>query len=263
MAEVENESGMVPQQPATVLDRRAFLGAAGGVALGAALAHPVLAQTPGAAGTPATAAYPSFPALAEKPLPPALLATTGISRRTHEEHYKLYQGYVRKSNEIMAKLAAATRDPAAANQTFSEIRELKVELTFALGGVKNHELYFEILGGRSGTPGAALAREINRAFGSVAAWRADLKATGLAGRGWAWTAWDHDLGRLMNYIGDAQNTYPVWNAVPIIGLDVYEHAYYLDFGTRRGDYIDAFFENLNWTAVEARLRGISISRTAG
>ena len=65
------------------------------------------------------------------------------------------------------------------------------------------------------------------------AWRADLKATGLAGRGWAWTAYDWDEGRLFNYIGDAQNTFPIWNATPLVALDVYEHAYFLDYQTDR------------------------------
>ena len=64
-------------------------------------------------------------------------------------------------------------------------------------------------------------------------WRADLKATGMAGRGWAWTAYDWDEGRLFNYVGDAQNTFPIWNATPLVALDVYEHAYFLDYQTDR------------------------------
>jgi Fe-Mn family superoxide dismutase len=199
-----------------------------------------------------TKPYPRLPALAEKPLKASTLATEGISRKTHEEHFKLYQGYVRKSNELFLRLAAVTRDPAEANQIYSQIREIKVELSFALGGVKNHELYFDILGGAGTRPSGRLLDQINRDFTSPAAWAADLKATGLAARGWVWTAYDHDLKRLVNYIGDTQNTYPLWNATPIIGLDVYEHAYYLDFSTRRGDYIDAFLRNLDWNAVATR-----------
>jgi len=175
----------------------------------------------------------------------------GISARTMTEHYKLYQGYVNKYNEIMSKLEAAER--ASANQVFSDLRSLKVDLTFAIGGVKNHELYFGHLGGRGGDPPAELRRLLEQHFGSVEVWRADLKATGMASRGWAWTAWDRDWGYLFNYAGDAQNTFPVWNAVPIIALDVYEHAYYLDYGVARASYIDAFFKNLDWDAVGANL----------
>ena len=69
---------------------------------------------------------------------------------------------------------------------------------------------------------------------------ADLRATGMAGRGWAWTAYDWDEGRLFNYVGDAQNTFPVWNATPLVALDVYEHAYFLDYRTDRAAYIEAF-----------------------
>ena len=71
----------------------------------------------------------------------------------------------------------------------------------------------------------------------------------MAGRGWAWTAYDWDEGRLFNYIGDAQNTFPIWNATPLVALDVYEHAYFLDYQTDRASYIDAFFENLDWATV--------------
>ena len=71
----------------------------------------------------------------------------------------------------------------------------------------------------------------------------------MAGRGWAWTAFDWDEGRLFNYIGDAQNTFPVWNATPLVALDVYEHAYFLDYQTDRAAYIEAFLRNLDWGVV--------------
>jgi Fe-Mn family superoxide dismutase len=129
------------------------------------------------------------------------------------------------------------------------VRGLKVELSFAVGGIKNHEIYFEHLGGDGGDPGGLFGQLVERDFGSAAAWAEDLKATGMAGRGWAWTAYDWDEGRLFNYIGDAQNTYPIWNATPLVALDVYEHAYFMDFQTDRASYIDAFFNNLDWATV--------------
>src|SRR5437764_5442573 len=169
--------------------------------------------------------------------------------RAAEAIYRLYEGYVAKRNEILAKLAGV--DLAAANQTYSEFRELKVELTFAIGGIKNHELYFDHLGGGGGDPKGRFADLVARDFGSVDAWRADLKATGIAGRGWAWTAYDWDERRLFNYIGDAQNTFPVWNATPLVALDVYEHAYFLDYQTDRASYIEAFLNNLDWGVVNS------------
>jgi superoxide dismutase, Fe-Mn family len=175
----------------------------------------------------------------------------GISARTMTEHYKLYQGYVNKYNEILGKIEAADR--GSANQIFSDVRALKVDFSFAVGGVKNHELYFGHLGGKGGEPPAEIKRQLEKDFGSVEKWMADLKATGIASRGWAWTAWDRDWGYLFNYAGDAQNTYPVWNAVPVVGLDVYEHAYYIDFGAARAGYIDVFFKNLEWSAIGQNL----------
>ncbi len=185
--------------------------------------------------------------IAPRELKPALLEMDGISRQSVEAHYQLYTGYVNKRNEILAKLAEIEIE--GANQVYSEIRSLKVDLTFAIGGVKNHEVYFEHLGGGGGNPDGAIAALIERDFGSIDSWRADLKATGMAGRGWAWTAYDWDEQRLFNYLGDAQNTFPIWNAAPLVALDVYEHAYFLDYRTDRGSYIDAFFNNLDWSVV--------------
>src|SRR3954467_11474849 len=167
----------------------------------------------------------TYEQITARELKPAVLELDGISRETVEAHYKLYQGYVNKRNEILSKLAGV--DAAPANQVYSEIRALKVELTFAIGGIKNHEIYFEHLGGGGGDPSGPVGDLIQRDFGSFQDWRTDLKATGMAGRGWAWTAYDWDEGRLFNYVGDAQNTYPIWNATPLVALDVYEHAYFL------------------------------------
>jgi Fe-Mn family superoxide dismutase len=185
--------------------------------------------------------------IAPRALKPALLELDGISRAAVEAHYKLYEGYVSKRNEILGRLSSADTD--AANQVFSDVRALKVDLSFAIGGIKNHEVYFEHLGGSGGDPTGPVAGLLDRDFGSIAAWRADLKATGMAARGWAWTAYDWDEGRLFNYIGDAQNTFPVWNATPLVALDVYEHAYFLDYQTDRASYIDVFLANLDWDVV--------------
>ncbi|HSC74508.1 MAG TPA: Fe-Mn family superoxide dismutase [Gaiellaceae bacterium] len=194
----------------------------------------------------ATLAF-KFEEIAPRQLKPELYELDGISRATIESHYKLYEGYVNKRNEILGKLDGV--DTASANQVYSDIRALKVDLTFAIGGIKNHEIYFEHLGGGGGDPDGMIGDLIARDFGSAQNWRTDLRATGMAGRGWAWTAYDWDEGRLFNYVGDAQNTFPIWNATPLIALDVYEHAYFLDYRTDRASYIDAFFDNLDWSTI--------------
>jgi Fe-Mn family superoxide dismutase len=181
--------------------------------------------------------------------------SVGISRRTHEEHFKLYQGYANKTNEIRKRLAELDKDPSKANQVYSEIRALKVDYTFAYGGFINHTIYFDILGG-NGEPSGEALKMIERDFGSFDAFQQDLKASGMGGRGWVWLAYDHEEKTLFNYIGDAQNTYPMWNCTPILALDVYEHAYYLDFGTARAQYIDAFLKVIDWDAVNRRLQTV-------
>jgi superoxide dismutase, Fe-Mn family len=197
-----------------------------------------------------------FEEITARDLKPALYQLDGISRETIEAHYRLYEGYVSKRNEILTQLSGV--DLASANQVYSELRALKTDLTFAVGGIKNHEIYFEHLGGDGGDPDGAFARLVQRDFGSVDAWREDLRATGMAARGWAWTAYDWDEGRLFNYLGDAQNTFPVWNATPLVALDVYEHAYFLDYRTDRASYIEAFFNNLDWTVVNAWMSGYQV-----
>ena len=189
----------------------------------------------------------NFVEIRPRDLRPALLELDGISRTSIEAHYRLYQGYVAKRNEILGRLSDA--DLSTANQVYSDLRSLKVDLTFAIGGIKNHEVYFSHLGGGGGDPDGAMGALVERDFGSADAWRADLIASGMAARGWAWTAYDWDEGRIFNYVGDAQNTFPVWNATPLVALDVYEHAYFLDYQTDRATYIDAFFDNLDWATV--------------
>lgn len=181
---------------------------------------------------------------------PKIYEMKGISKRTVEEHLKLYTGYVNKYNEINDALAKLTDDDyGKANQSYSLIRELKVELSFAYGGIVNHEVYFTHLGGTGGSPTGDLLKQITKDFGSFEEYKKDMKATGIAARGWVWTAWNHSEKRLFNYLGDAQNTFPVWGATPIVAMDTYEHAYFIDFGSARAGYIDAFFENMNWDVV--------------
>lgn len=186
----------------------------------------------------------------------SIRALEGISEKTMTEHYKLYQGYVKKANEILEKLK--TVDKSTANQTYSDLRELKLEFSFAVGGVKNHEVYFGHLGGNGAEPQGALAEMIKRDFGSFESWKEDMKQTGLAARGWVWLAFDYKTKKLFNYLGDAQNTYPVWDCTPLVALDTYEHAYWIDYGTARAAYIDAFFKNLNWTLIEERAARLDV-----
>ncbi|MEQ1821381.1 MAG: Fe-Mn family superoxide dismutase [Fimbriimonadaceae bacterium] len=173
----------------------------------------------------------------------------GISRKTHDEHLKLWQGYANKTNQIRTALAAMTVDPATANQIYSEMRVLKVDYTFAYEGFINHNIYFETMGGEGGPATGKIGELINASYGSFENWAKEWKATGIAGRGWVYLAYDHDEKRVFNYIGDAQNSFPIWNHTLVLAMDVYEHAYYLDFQTARAKYIDAYMQCIDWAAV--------------
>ncbi len=183
-----------------------------------------------------------------QPYNPKLDTLKGISPETNQAHYRLYENYVKKYNEVTAKLTSVDR--SAANQIYSEYRGLMTDLTFAIGGIKNHELYFGHLGGDGSAPNGDFATQVTADFGSWEAYLADLNAAAMAARGWAWTAWDDDFAKLINVVGDAQNTFPVWNAHPVVAVDVYEHAYIRDFSTARPKYLEAFFANLDWSVVE-------------
>lgn len=168
----------------------------------------------------------------------------GLTLKSVQEHQKLYEGYVKKSNEIRAKIAEA--DKSEANAVYSHIGELKREETFAMNGMKLHETYFGLLTEGDGEPKGALVKMIEADFGSLDAWKEDFAATGISSRGWAVLAFDFKDNQLHNYGADAQNVGAVWSAVPLIAMDVYEHAFFMDHGTNKKAYIDAFFKNLNW-----------------
>ena len=196
-----------------------------------------------------------FTPLAPKQFSDSIFQMKGISKKTVEDHLKLYQGYVNKYNEINTHLQSLPEEEyTKANQVYSPLRALKTELSFAWGGIINHEIYFSHLGGAGGEPADDLKTQIEKDFGSFEKYRKDLKATGIAARGWVWTGWSRKEERLMNYLGDSQNTYLMWHVEPIAALDTYEHAYFPDYGVNRASYIDAFFQNLNWDAVSDNFR---------
>ncbi len=180
------------------------------------------------------------------------LTMDGISKQEMDQHWGiLYKGYVAKLNEIRANLE--TVDYSKANQTYSDLRGLKTEEIFALNGAKLHEWYFDNLGGKGGRPGGRVLELIERDFGSYEKWETEFKSIGLAVRGWVVLAYDLDDGKLHNYGQDAHNVGVPWGAYPLLILDVYEHAYGIDYGGKRAPYLDAFMRNVDWSEVNERL----------
>ncbi|MFA5935718.1 MAG: Fe-Mn family superoxide dismutase [Patescibacteria group bacterium] len=182
-----------------------------------------------------------------KPLPFST-PLTGISDKTLAIHHdKLYAGYVTKKNEIQGKLDELIKkgDFASANQSYSELRGLMDGETFAVNGVYLHEWYFDVLGGNGNAEGP-LVEALAAQYGSIENFIAYFSACGLAARGWVVLCWDTKEQKLCVYQADSHNQGGIWGCMPIIVMDVYEHAYFIDYGSDRKAYIADFWKNFNW-----------------
>jgi Fe-Mn family superoxide dismutase len=183
----------------------------------------------------------------------------GISEKTMEIHHdKLYAGYVAKMNEVNTKLIGLRENDEvknAANQSYSEIRALRMGETFATNGVYLHESYFDCLGG-DGKPAGSLADAISSNWGSVEKFIGVFSAAGISVRGWVVLCYDLRAMELKIFGCDSHNQGGVWGCLPIIVLDVYEHAYFIDYGSDRKKYIADFWKNLDWKAVDKKFTEI-------
>ncbi len=187
------------------------------------------------------------------PKPVEFGSLSGISEKTIQIHHdKLYAGYVTKANEINEKLSVLSHggDVSTANQTYSELRALKDGEIFAVNGVYLHEYYFDTLGG-NGTPSGALVEALAAQYGSLDNFLAYFSACGMAARGWVVLCWDTQQQGLRVYNADAHNQGGVWGCLPILVLDVYEHAYFIDYGSDRKAYIADWWKNQNWDKANA------------
>lgn len=188
-----------------------------------------------------------------KPLPFDQTKLQGISEKTLAIHHdKLYAGYVAKKNEVGEKLTALRGSGNfEGNASFSELRSLKDAETFVTNGVYLHEWYFDVLGGDGNISAAPeLSRALVEKFGSIEDALKYLSACGMASRGWAVLCWDINAQSLKQYNSDAHNQGGVWGCLPVIVVDVYEHAYFIDYGSDKKKYIEDFWKNFNWAKAE-------------
>ncbi len=181
----------------------------------------------------------------------------GISKQTMDDHYKLYEGYARKTNECRKLLNEIDYSEAEGNSVFSYIRAVSIDYTFALLGFKNHELYFGHLGGEGGEATGRFAELVEDEFhGGLEEWSQAVRKAALAARGWVMVGYDLNDGSVFNYILDTQNLWAVYNMVPVLAIDMYEHAFARDYGATpdgRKQYLEAFFRNLDWDHVNRQL----------
>lgn len=182
-----------------------------------------------------------------------LIGMPGFSETLLKNHFTLYQGYVTNTNKVLDLLAAMLKEGKTATPEFAE---LKRRLGWEWNGMRLHEYYFENLGGNAALdPAGKLGKKLAEDFGSYEAWEKDFKFVGaMRGIGWAILYQDAASGRLMNFwINEHDVGHPA-GCHPILIMDVFEHAFMIDYGLKRADYIEAFFKNIDWKAVEARLK---------
>jgi Fe-Mn family superoxide dismutase len=182
-----------------------------------------------------------------------LIGMEGFSQTLLTNHFTLYQGYVTNTNKLTDILAALLKDGKTAAPEYAE---LKRRFGFEFDGMRLHEYYFENLGGKAPLDKSGnLAKKLAAAFGSYDAWEQDFRATGaMRGIGWAVLYQDDVTGGLFNqWINEHEVGHPA-GCRPILVMDVFEHAYMIDYGLKRADYIAAFFKNINWKAAESRIK---------
>ena len=182
-----------------------------------------------------------------------LIGMPGFSETLLKNHFTLYQGYVTNVNKVLDALALMLKDGKTAAPEYAE---LKRRLGWEWNGMRLHELYFENLGGKTALDGGgALAKKIAGEFGSIEAWEKDFRATGaMRGIGWVALYADPLSGRLINFWINEHDTAHPAGGQPLLIMDVFEHAYMIDYGLKKADYIEAFFKNIDWAAVGSRLK---------
>jgi superoxide dismutase, Fe-Mn family len=182
-----------------------------------------------------------------------LIGTAGFSETLLKNHFTLYQGYVTNTNKVMDTLNAMVKDGKIGTPEYAE---LKRRLGWEFNGMRLHEYYFENLGGKAALDKAGkLGKKLAESFGSYENWEKDFKGTGtMRGIGWVILYQDAAGGILINqWISEHDGGHPA-GCTPLLVMDVFEHAYITDYGLKRADYIEAFFKNINWSKVEARLQ---------
>src|SRR6516225_5085732 len=224
----------------TDLARRTLIQSSAALAAASLVTAPALAQSP-----PATGPKPMTYAI--KPLPFDPKSIKGFSEKLLTSHYENnYSGAVKRLNAITGQLAGLD----FATAPVFVVNGLKREELIAANSMIIHELYFDGLGGE-GDPKGALAEQITKDFGSLARWKAEFAAVGKAlggGSGWVLLAWSPHDKKLINTWA-ADHTMTLAGGRPILALDMFEHAYAMDYGAKAAGYVDAFMQQIRWDNV--------------
>ena len=182
-----------------------------------------------------------------------LIGMPGFSESLLNNHFTLYQGYVKNTNTLDETLTEMRRSGKGADPAFAE---MKRRFGWEFNGMRLHEYYFENLGGNQPiNQDGRLASRLHQDFGSFDEWMQDFKSIGaMRGIGWAILYQDVTNGRLLNFwINEHDAGHPA-GCTPILIMDVFEHAFMTDYGLKRADYINSFFQNIDWNSAEQRMQ---------
>lgn len=208
--------------------------------------------------------------LSYKPYKPKrfdLSGLNGISDQTLEMHFGLYEGYVKETNRLTDRIAEFLLDGQVDEEEMPAYSELKRRLGFEYNGMILHEHYFGNLsrsGGGVPGPRSSFMKAVEQSFGDFEIWKADFVGVGtMRGVGWAICYQDPSTGRLSNHWITLHEVGNITGFVPVLVMDVWEHAYLLDYKpSERPKYIEAFVSNIDWESVGRRLTSTGEDRTA-
>jgi superoxide dismutase, Fe-Mn family len=191
----------------------------------------------------------------------------GISDQTLEMHFKLYEGYVKETNNLNDKIASLQAKGAIDEEQMAGFSELKRRLGFEYNGMVLHEYYFENLkAGSAGDPekSSAFLQAAEQGFGSYDNWKSDFVSVGkMRGIGWAICYQDPTTNRLSNHWVTLHEDGNIAGYTPVLVMDVWEHAYLLDYQPAdKAKYIEAFFSNIDWSMVDSRLKNVATAALA-
>jgi Fe-Mn family superoxide dismutase len=186
-----------------------------------------------------------------------LLGTAGFSDNAMKAHFTLYQGYVANTNKLLDALAGMAKEGKSATPEFAE---LKRRFGWEFNGMRLHEYYFGGMkkGGSMPDMGSVLISKIKEDFGSFEEWEKDFRATAVSrGIGWVILYYDSQERRLLNCWINEHDAGHLAGALPILNIDVFEHAFMPDYGTKRADYVEAFMKAVDWRVIAKRFDGAS------
>jgi Fe-Mn family superoxide dismutase len=183
----------------------------------------------------------------------SLIGMPGFSEILLKNHFTLFQGYITNTNKLIDTLAAMLKE---GKTTSPEYAELKRRMGWEFDGMRLHEYYFENLGGKTPLDKVGkFAKKVEAAFGSYEAWEQDFRATGaMRGIGWVVLYQDNVSGMLFNEWINEHDVGHFVGCTPVLIMDVFEHAFMIDYGTKKADYIAAFFKNIRWDILDTRIK---------